>query len=101
MISTISCYFYTLPLLNKNSYAFYTILNNDLVKICSTYCSLSVMEKKTIIFGSYLHKKTEMHIAFQFAKNYDLQANEKELFKTYAKLTKIYPVSQLNNSILL
>ena len=59
------------------------------------------MEKKTIIFGSYLHKKTEMHIAFQFAKNYDLQANEKELFKTYAKLTKIYPVSQLNNSILL
>ena len=59
------------------------------------------MEKKTIIFGSYLHKRTEIHIGFQFAKNYDLQANEKELFKTYAKLTKIYPVSQLNNSILL
>ena len=44
----------------KTVLPFYTKLNNYLVKICSTYCSLSVMEKKTIIFGSYLHKKKEM-----------------------------------------
>ena len=36
------------------------------------YCSLSVMEKKTIIFVSYLHKKKGNAIAFQFTKNYDL-----------------------------
>ena len=65
----------------KIAIIFYTKLNNELMKICSTYCNLSIMEKKTIIFGSYLHKKTEMHIAFQFTKNYDLQVNEKELFK--------------------
>ena len=40
-------------------------------------------------------KRKKCHIAFQFTKSYVLQANEKELFKTYPKLTKKYPDSQL------
>ena len=51
--------------------------------------------KKTNIFGSIYTKRKKCHIAFQFTKSYVLQANEKELFKTYPKLTKKYPDSQL------
>ena len=67
---------------------FYTKLNNDLMKICSTYCNLSIMEKKTIIFGSYLHKKTEMHIAFQFKKTMTYKLMKKNNLKPYLNLMK-------------
>ena len=55
-----------------------------------------IWKRKQIYLVAIYTKRKKCHIAFQFAKNYDLQANEKELFKSYAKLTKIYPVSQLN-----
>ena len=57
------------------------------MKICSTYCNLSIMEKKTIIW-QLSTQKTKMHIAFQFTKNYDLQVNEKNNLKPYLNLMK-------------
>ena len=56
---------------------------------------MSVMERKQIYMVAIYTKRKKCHIAFQFTKSYVLQANEKELFKTYPKLTKKYPDSQL------
>ena len=53
---------------------------------------MSVMERKQIYMVAIYTKRKKCHIAFQFTKSYVLQANEKELFKTYPKLTKKYPV---------
>ena len=53
------------------------------------------MEKKTIIFGSYLHKKKEMPQHFNLQKTMTYKLMKKKLFKTYYKLTKKYSDSQL------
>ena len=57
-----------------------------LIKVCLLW------KRKQIYLVAIYTKRKKCHIAFQFTKSYVLQANEKELFKTYPKLTKKYPV---------
>jgi len=71
----------------------------NLIMIWSTfaplYCSLSVMEKKTIIFSSYLDKKKEMPQHFNLQKTMTYELMKRNYLKTYPKLNKKYPDSQL------